>query len=199
MLLALAGCCANDICACQDASADALYFQFQVGGPKGFWYKDIDTVYITRTGHPATGTTGSTGTTSTTGTTGSTTTTPGSTSVLRVLPLIISASGDTSISPSLNTVIINNASPFPSAGSNIKLDAYDYRISTRRVTNGKVIKYSFVVDSIKLAGRYNATGCCTCYENTGKQFDLVDTTHVAKRQVVTTAPGALPITTPLTR
>jgi len=184
-MLALSGCCANDVCACGDAFADALYFRFQTAGPNRFWYRDIDTLYISRTTHP-----------STTGT--NPITTPVTDSVMRVQPLTITASGDTSMAGPQSDIIINNATPFASAGGNIKLSAYDYHISTRRITKAGVVRYSFLINNIKLTGRYNATGCCTCYENTSKQFDLTDLKHVVTTQVVTDQNG-VKVTTLLTK
>jgi hypothetical protein len=162
MLLALAGCCANDVCLCNDALADALSFEFKIGkDSNNLWVSQIDTFFIVRITTP-------------------TANSPVGTmivkdSVLRVLPLTISGS-DTTIATNLNSIVINNAAPFASAGSTTKLDAYTYRINAyKRVTRGGVRTISrvfFLINNIKLAGKDDPSGCCTCYENTLKQFDL---------------------------
>jgi hypothetical protein len=171
MLLALAGCCANDVCLCDDALADALSFEFKVGGTTGFPPSQIDTFFIVRITTPAANA-------------------PVGTmivkdSVLRVLPLAISGS-DTTIATgpngtNLNSIVINNAAPFASAGSTTKLDAYTYRINAyQRVTRGgkrTISRVFFLINNIKLAGKDDPSGCCTCYENTLKVFDLSSNIH----------------------
>lgn len=196
MLLALAGCCANDVCICNDALADALSFKFELGGATGFRPSQIDTFWIVRITYPLANA-------------------PVGTmivkdSVLRVLPLVISASGDTTIAPGpnttdLNSIVINNAAPFASAGSTTKLNAYDYRISAyQAISQGgthTVKRISYLINNIKLAGQNDSRGCCSCYSNTLKQFDLSRTTppvQAAQTHVVTAAPTE-PIITLLSR
>lgn len=197
MLLALAGCCANDICVCNDALADALAFKFELGGSTGFRPSQVDTFWIVRITYPSA-------------------ISPVGTaivrdSVLRVLPLVISASGDTTIATDLNSIVINNAAPFASAGSTTKLSAYDYRINTyQTISRGgsRIIRRtSFLINNIKLSGKDDASGCCTCYENTGKQFDLSGQSYVGQTPVdtlptlpkIVTAPVDAPVVTLLTK
>jgi len=181
MLLALAGCCANDICVCQDELADALFFTFRIGGTNGFRADQIDTLFIVRIPHP-------------------TTLVPKPTrdSVLRILPL---ASGGSALTQD-SLIAINNAAPFAASGG-LKLDSYDYQITAyqynKAAPNGIRYRYTFKVSNIKLAGDYQANGCCTCYSNTGKQFDLSSNLgSVAIQTKVVTAPVNKPIITPLT-
>jgi hypothetical protein len=193
MLLALAGCCANDVCLCNDALADALSFEFKIGkDSNNLWVSQIDTFFIVRITTP-------------------TANSPVGTmivkdSVLRVLPLTISGS-DTTIATNLNSIVINNAAPFASAGSTTKLDAYTYRINAyKRVTRGgnrTISRVFFLINNIKLAGKDDPSGCCTCYENTLKQFDLSRgprTSQAAQTYVVTPkSPTDSPIITLLTK
>lgn len=150
--LALAGCCANDTCLCNDAQADALLFSFKIGSGTGdFLATDVDTLLVTRITKPDPRTNGK---------------------VSRETKLLTYSL----TSNSLGSFVINNAAPFASAGGTTKLKDYDYRIvavRTDQVAGRKVIsRFVFKVDSIKLAGDYKANGCCTCYENSGKKFEF---------------------------
>lgn len=181
LLLALAGCCANDICVCADTGlADALQFKFnytthrQVSGGKfiSFNASDVDTLRIYRTPLNPRNLPNFVATTD---------------SVTIGRPLLITAAGDTLISDTLRTaasngqirevsgqsiVVINNATPFPASGGN-KLNAYTYRISLIRNRSGnRKPTYSYYITNIFLDGEDEANGCCTCYRNTGKAFTL---------------------------
>jgi hypothetical protein len=192
MLLALAGCCANDICNCPDSGlADALQFRFnytphrQISGGKsiGFNASDVDTFRIYRTSLNINKLPNFVATTD---------------SLTIGRPLIVTASGDTLIADTLRVpstgggrrtlegqdiVVINNAAPFPSSGG-AKLSAYTYRISLIRNRSGnRKPTYSYYLTRITLTGGYEANGCCSCYRNTGKAFTLgvgnpIDTTRV---------------------
>lgn len=181
LLLALTGCCANDVCICQDELADALFFTFRIGGATGFQAAQVDTLFIVRIPHPT-----------------SLVPNPARDSVLRILPL---ANGGTTLTQD-SIISINNAAPFAATGG-VKLDAYDYQITAyqynKAAPNGTRYRYTFKVSNIRLAGQYVANGCCTCYSNTGKQFDLRSNLSAAAAQTkVVTAPVAKPIITPLT-
>jgi hypothetical protein len=173
--LALAGCCANDTCICNDLLADALLFSFKIGGPDGFLATDVDTLLVTRITHPD----------------------PKSntnTQISRETKLLTYRLTADTLGLVNNSFIINNAAPFASAGNTTKLNAYDYRIVAvriKQVAGRKVQKrYLFKINNIQLAGDYKASGCCTCYENSGKSFDVnitaSDTTTAVPR--VVTAP-----------
>jgi hypothetical protein len=83
-------------------------------------------------------------------------------------------------------IIISNTAPFV-ANNNRRVNQYQYTVylGTRRRPT-----YSVVVDTVELAGRYQADGCCTCYQNTKKvvhisgqqPFDATDPT--GKNQLV---------------
>lgn len=155
MLLALAGCCANDTCNCEDELADALFFTFRIGGPNGFQAAQVDTLFIVRIPRPT-----------------AAVPRPVKDSILRVLPL---GNGGTTLTQD-SLISINNASPFALSGGATKLTAYDYEINAYQTisANGTrtVRRQSFKITNAQLAGQYDANGCCTCYINTGKQFDL---------------------------
>ncbi len=179
--LALAGCCANSVCLCDDKLADALYFSFQIDGPGGFAATDVDTLLVTRitNADPTRNILASRET------------------KLLVLPLTNNMLG-----LKRDSLLINNASPFASAGGTTKLDAYDYRIvavRTDQVAGRKVTaRYVFKVNNIKLNGRYKADGCCTCYENLAKEFSFNtvanDTTNL---QPIKQDPAQDPVTNPV--
>jgi hypothetical protein len=184
LIMALSGCCANNSCNCQDELADALLFSFQVGGTNGFAAAEIDTLIIVRITHPT-----------------AAYPTIVRDSVLRILPLTASGTD-----LKRDSIAINNASPFSLTGGNTKLSAYDYQLNASQVTaaNGfrTTRRFSYTITNIKLDGRYNANGCCTCYLNTEKQFDissrfLVATTDVRTFPARTTAvqTGATPAQT----
>lgn len=195
LLLALAGCCANDICNCPDSGlADALQFRFnytthrQVSGGRftSFNASDIDTVRIYRTSRNINNTPNFIVTTD---------------SVTLGRPLTITASGDTLISDTVRVlstsgiartvynqdiVTINNAAPFPSSGG-AKLNAYTYRIALIRNSAGRrKPTYSYYLTRVFVNGYYEANGCCSCYRNTGKGFTLgVGTPRDTTRVLVT--------------
>jgi hypothetical protein len=180
MLLALAGCCANDICICQDELADALFFTFRVGGANGFRADQVDTLFIVRIPHPT-----------------ALVPKPTRDSILRVLPL---AANGTQLTED-STISINNAAPFAASGG-LKLKDYDYQITayqySKSAPNGNRYRYTFKISNIVIDGQYNAKGCCTCYQNTGKQFDLSSNLYSGTQTKIVTAPITKPITTPLT-
>jgi hypothetical protein len=180
MLLALAGCCANDICNCPDTGlADALQFKFnytihrQTSGGKfiSFNASDIDTIRIYRTsfnisklpnfvvatdsvtiGRPLVVNQGDT--------------------LLATTIQVASSNGGTSPVDKQDIIVINNAAPFPSSGG-AKLNAYTYRISLIRNRSGnRKPTYSYYLTNIFLDGENEANGCCSCYRNLGKAFTL---------------------------
>lgn len=177
LTLALAGCCANDVCMCNDQFADALYFRFDYNslGTNSFTASDIDTVMLYRTNiiNPNPVKVGATVSTTD--------------SVLITRPIVSGIIRQ-------DELVINNAAPFASAGGTIKLTAYTYRIVVRP---NRKRKYTYQVSNIKLTGQYKADGCCTCYENTSKQFDLT-ANGVSTTQVVTESMGQRKVV-PLTR
>ncbi|RZL11590.1 MAG: hypothetical protein EOO62_12225 [Hymenobacter sp.] len=192
LLLALAGCCANDICVCADTGlADALQFRFnytahrQASGGRftSFNASDVDTLRIYRTSLNINKVSNFVATTD---------------SVTIGRPLAVTARGDTLISDTLRVassggsariltgqsiVVINNAAPFPASGG-AKLNAYTYRISLiRNGAGNRKPTYSYYLTRVFLNGFYEANGCCSCYRNTGKAFTLgvgtrSDTTRV---------------------
>lgn len=196
MLLALAGCCANDICVCADTGlADALLFRLnytthrQASGGRftSFNAADVDTLRIYRTSLKPTNASNFVATTD---------------SVTIGRPLVVTASGDTLISDTLRVassnggtrlltgqsiVVINNAAPFPASGG-AKLNSYTYRISLIRKRKPT---YSYYLTRVFVSGEDEANGCCSCYRNTGKAFTLgVGTRTDTMRVVVSTTDTA---------
>ena len=172
--MALSGCCANNSCICEDELADALFFSFDIKTANGFAAAEIDTLFIVRITHPT-----------------AAYPTIVRDSVLRILPLTASGTD-----LKRDSIVINNASPFSLAGGNTKLSAYDYQINASQVTASGGIRttrrFTYTITNIKLDGRYDANGCCTCYLNTQKQFNissrfLVATTNLQGSRPITTA------------
>jgi hypothetical protein len=204
--LALAGCCANDTCDCQDYLADALFFRFNYtphrlsasGRFASFNAQDIDTIRIYRRSIiPST----------LRDTIGyvrqldsvtvvrqlDTRTSPGDT-LIATRVLSTSANSSTTTLVDQDLIVINNASPFATRGS-AKLDSYTYRIGVLRSRTGRRKPSPiYYITNIQLQGRYNADGCCTCYENTAKTYTLTigatATTSPRVQQLNATAPDS---------
>lgn len=173
--LLLAGCCANNSCDCQDLLADALYFRLD---PNTFRPSDIDTVYLVQYS-------------ATNGTT--------PTNTARLLPGILS---DSTLARQLRqakikltgaTIVLSNTYPFATASAGSKLSLYNYRLlvpkgdSARVRVNGSLAArpvYSFAIGPVALSGRYNADGCCTCYENTKKTVSVNGTFYDATETII---------------
>ena len=189
LCLALAGCCANDVCNCKDELADALFFRFNytkkrqyttVNGqlvPTSFNAKDIDTIRIYRRNNlplalqgPGKDTLGFVRQTDSVTVVRQldTKTSPGDT-LIAVTVQSTAANGTVTNLPDQDIIVINNASPFASS-STTKLNAYTYRIAL--VRGRRKPKPIYYITGIELNGRYDANGCCTCYENTKKTDTL---------------------------
>ncbi|RYY20643.1 MAG: hypothetical protein EOO36_02835 [Cytophagaceae bacterium] len=165
--LALAGCCANNSCNCQDELADALSFRINytrhrqyVGNVAvSFNASDIDTIRLYRSSRRPTAT-------DTTGFVRQN----DSVTVARALTNA-NANGDTTLVGS-GTFLINNAAPFAGNGTT-KLTGYNYRIGVIRNRRGNRKPIAiYYLTNVALQGRFEGTGCCTCYQNTGKQYTL---------------------------
>ncbi|MVN77105.1 hypothetical protein GO988_12285 [Hymenobacter sp. HMF4947] len=166
--LLLAGCCANNSCDCQDLLADALFFKLD---QSTFRPSDIDTVYLVQ--YSSTNST-----------------TPVNTA--RLLPGVLS---DSILARQLRqvklpstTIVLSNTYPFATASAGSKLSLYTYRLlvpkgdSVRVRANGGLAPrpvYSFAIGPVTLSGRYNADGCCTCYQNTKKTVSVNGTFYDA--------------------
>lgn len=162
--LLLAACCGSVTCECEDAFADAIGFQFSpppaTGPATGFAATAIDTVFLVRV--------------------------PRDTAQRPRADTVAFARRPDSVYT--QPVIINNATPFALA-SNRKLDDYTYQLYLARRQRKSAPTFTFTIDSVALATKYEADGCCTCYRNTGKQvwttdqrgnrrqFDLTDPTN----------------------
>ena len=168
--MALAGCCANNSCICEDELADALFFSFPIGGTNGFAAAEVDTLFIVRITHPT-----------------AAYPTIVRDSVLRILPLTASGTD-----LKRDSIVINNAAPFTLSGGNTKLSAYDFQINASQVTASGGIRttkrFTYTITNVKLDGRYDANGCCTCYLNTQKQFNISSRSLVATTDLRTTRP-----------
>ncbi|AWM35065.1 hypothetical protein DDQ68_21225 [Hymenobacter nivis] len=181
---ALAGCCANNVCDCNDARADAFYFKFATG-TSGFAPAELDTVVLKRytlrldaKGVPNIKSDSLTiyadlldkaGTFDQVNVVRSTTTTK---------PLVTT-----------DSVFINNNAPFTQAGPR-KLDTYLYRIEVRQA--GKLLRDSprrYQVDSLALTGEFYGTGCCTCYRNLSKTGRLTNLSTGSAKPISATETG----------
>lgn len=139
----LSGCCANNVCDCNDAEADAIKFRFSAdtlsATGKGFRLADVDTIILERSPLPYSP---------------------------RVKP-------ETAVlyrrrSQVADTLVLNNNAPFVQKG-NTKLNAYRYALSylTHPPVKGLATPI-LVIDKVELSGTLEGNGCCTCYTNTRK-------------------------------
>ncbi|MBF9140687.1 hypothetical protein [Hymenobacter properus] len=135
---ALGGCCANDVCDPDDPLADAVKLRFS---PR-FAQNDLDTLTVLR--YPKVFTAN---------------TRPESVTFVRTAAPL---RGD--------SILINNSTPFARTG-NTTLGNYRYVVQYLAHPNGVpkgVLTTAFVIDSLRIQGNYEATGCCTQYTNTTK-------------------------------
>jgi hypothetical protein len=167
IVMALSGCCANDVCICSDNPTDALTLSYshRVKIAAGINASDVDSAIVARTTLPDPK---------------NPTLATRSDSVVVGRKVLVPRRGITTDSIVQDIITINNASPFASAGNTIKLDAYKYHITLYKST--KVLA-TYLLNHIELQGRYNSTGCCTCYENLGKTFTLTTKGDTARYNV----------------
>lgn len=159
LLVLLAGCCANNPCDCQDLLADSLYFSFRTTGPNAFSLNEIQNVYLAR--YDSTKLTINRDSLPL----------PRNQRTTKALRrhLGVDLKVDT-----IGLVIVSNNAPFAAASSTAKLSGYVYRLYVPQDSTvaGVLKKHSyttFTLDRIRLIGRYQADGCCTCYENSFKR------------------------------
>jgi hypothetical protein len=156
IMMALSGCCANDVCICGDKLADALFFRYshRVKIATGINASDVDSAIVTRTARPDSK---------------NPTNAPRADSLIAGRKVLVPRKGVITDSVVQDTIIINNAYPFASAGDTTKLDAYTYRITLYK---SQKLLATYHITGVKLQGRYNSTGCCTCYQNLSKILTL---------------------------
>lgn len=139
------GCCANNVCNCNDAQEDAIQLRFSMDASStGFAATELDTIIIQRFPKKFT-----------------TTTVPESVTLLRAGKQV------------RDSVVLANAAPFAQSGS-ARLSQYRYVVQYfKDVPNRKsVLTTALVIDSVLLKGSYDGSGCCTCYHNTAKSVYL---------------------------
>ena len=145
------GCCANNVCECDDARQDAIVLRFSAdtlrAAGQGFRAMDLDTVVVLR--YP--------------------------------LPAVANSKFETVTLYRRNTLatdstfVLNNNTPFAQVGST-KLHHYRYVVrylAHPRGGNGMPIKRGvpttvLTIDKVLLKGSFDGNGCCTCYTNTQK-------------------------------
>ena len=147
----LGGCCANNVCDCDDANADAIKLRFSTtaAGPTGqtFAAADLDTIVLQRSPLPYS-----------------------VANKFETVTLYRTAmqAGD--------SIVLNNGTPFSQVGST-KLSGYRYVVQYlahpasapgRKGVPTPVV----VIDRVELSGAMEGTGCCTCYTNTQKAVYL---------------------------
>lgn len=144
VVLLLGGCCANNVCDCDDTQADAIELRFSTAATIGFRTEDLDTLTLLRFPRPYN---------------------PASKFETVTLFRTPAQAGD--------SVLLNNNTPFAQAGST-KLNAYRYVVQYLRHVPGSkpVPTTAAVIDSVQLAGALEGDGCCTCYQNTKKAIYL---------------------------
>lgn len=150
LLAALAGCCANSVCDCQDERVDALTVQFRVAdtlaGGTGFRRADVDTVYVLRY-TPS----------------GSLRDRHDSVALVRL--------------PSQATApfLINNGAPFGRVGGR-KLNGFDYEVSVKLTRSGPGPRPAqrYRLSDIELRDELAGNGCCSCFRNSRKTVVVTD-------------------------
>ena len=175
----LAGCCANNACNCNDLFADALYFTLD---PKSFTASDVDTVKLLRYSN-----------TNAALPLDSATLIKGRRRDPTIGRRLIELGIDTTAT---YVYVISNNYPLPPAATGGKLSQYTYAFriyqgdSLRIVRNGVSRPrsiYTLPIGHAILEGKYEADGCCTCYQNTKKAVfingRLRDVTETVDRPV----------------
>jgi hypothetical protein len=180
LLALVAGCCANNTCDCDDLQADSLYLVLANNRVNSdtlttsFTRAELDTVYLqryapARPAQPANGTIPAV---------------PAQPQGALSDPVAIVRTQQGVINSALKrkldrakltpatTLVISNTAPFSPGTTGGKLNAYNYVLTVQDRSTLTRPKYVFTLDNITFQGQYNATGCCTCYENTGKEFRL---------------------------
>ena len=139
--LLLSGCCANNVCDCQDANEDAVMLRFSLDNSRGrgFAAADLDTLILVR-------------------------------SPLPYLPAnkVETVTLYRNAAQTRDSVLLNHAAPFSQSGTT-KLNRYRYEVRylTHPPRTGAVTTV-LVIDSVQLRGSFEGNGCCTCYANTRK-------------------------------
>lgn len=157
-ILLLAGCCANDVCNCDDLFADSLYFSFKTSGTNAFTLADVDTVYLLRY---------ASGTNSRPTDSAAIIRSQNGTRPYSVRQQLTNKNLD------FNTIILSNTYPF-AAGSMGKLSQYTYQLRVRVGDLRRNPTYTYNINNFRVAGRYSADGCCTCYQNESKSAFIRD-------------------------
>ena len=144
LLAALAGCCANSVCDCQDERVDALTVQFRVAdtlaGGTGFRRADVDTVYVLRYA-------------------------PGDTGRARHDSVALLRLPSQATAPFL----INNGAPFGRV-SGRKLNGFDYEVFAKLARSGPGPRPAqrYRLSNIELRDELAGNGCCSCFRNSRK-------------------------------
>lgn len=138
--LLLSGCCANNVCDCNDADADVVELRFASSFSNAVSNADLDTVVIQR--YPVRLLTGA---------------------KPEIVTLIRTAAR------SRDSIRLNNNSPFPQI-STTKLDSFRYVVQYYVTQPGRkaALTTLLTINKIKLQGSLNGDGCCTCYVNSEK-------------------------------
>ena len=138
--LLLSGCCANDVCPCNDADADVVELRFASSFSNAVGNADLDTVVIQR--YPVPLPTGA---------------------KPEIVTLIRTAAR------SRDSIQINNGTPFPQIGTT-RLGSYRYVLQyyAARLGSKPALTTLVNIDSIQLKGSLDGDGCCTCYNNSKK-------------------------------
>ncbi len=139
----LAACCGSVSCDCPDRLDDALVFRFNLdtlsANSAGFRAAELQTVFVARV--------------------------PRDTAQRPRADTVALVGGRRNL---VQTVVINNAVPFPQSGTR-KLDQYDYKIylGARRMP-----RKSFQITNVVVEDEFVSDGCCTCNENLRKELTV---------------------------
>jgi hypothetical protein len=184
LLALVAGCCANNACDCDDLQADSLFLVLKDASKSSsptdttyFSTAQLDTVYLQRYA-PATPARPANG---------ATPAQPAQPEGALSDPVSIVRAQQTKVNTALlrklnratprlspdSTIVISNTTPFAPSITGGKLNAYNYVLTVQDRSVKPRRTYTYKLVNIMLQGQYNADGCCTCYENSKKQFTLI--------------------------
>lgn len=142
----LNGCCANNVCDRDDSLADAIVVKFSTDTAsatgRGFRRADLDTIILRRYAYPY------------------------DPKAVKFDSVILIRSR----LRALDSVVLNNATPFAQVNASTKLNAYAYELLylSHPPTRGKRTRV-VLFNRVLLEGMFEGDGCCTYYTNTRKE------------------------------
>ncbi|WP_310395129.1 hypothetical protein [Hymenobacter sp.] len=136
--LLLSGCCANDVCDCQDEQADAIRVRFS----PAFSPSDLDTLIVKRYSLPL--------------------------SPASKVDSVTLVQGAGQERDSITVVLNNNTPFAAVGANKLDKFGYQIRYLTQQPRQKPKPTTVLIIESIQLDGQLDGDGCCTCYTNSLK-------------------------------